>query len=499
MSLDSPSHLEELLALPAVDTAILQAYKQLCNLKSQGDLPTRTASEWKEDKRRILECLVPIHRKAQPSREAVDAANTRRLAQQATNGSHEPLTLFQLSPGRPDIPQSYHTPVDTPASAPRASSPTRSLSAKSDRTATLDDPQPTPGKEQPAAPFSPADSVSRGSRRRRSSSTMQSDKPGKRARGPQEHICPVCHKKFPFLSKLNDHLKTHSADKNLRCHICKKSFKRTREVNAHLKTVHKIEPHSQPQTPPAPVPRSLPPPTPTTLPLPPTPAQFTPSASLALPPPRPSAGIGARFPGAYTPQPTPDQFNQPTPAETDYRGTPPAFTPASEDEHMRDREASYQGEGEQEDVKPKFVENKDKEGLDLASRFGGVDINRHHQNDPDYDNVTLPPLLNYPPKTQSLPPPPPPPPRPPTNSFPPINETTVTQPPQAPKDEKDVPDPPDEELRDAPRIPEQPASESPERKSPESIDTPSLDEQNVEDKKVLEYEAHALFGNFQGQ
>jgi hypothetical protein len=169
---------------------------------------------------------------------------------------------------------------------------------------------------------------------------------------------------------------------------------------------------------------------------------------------------------------------------------------------MRDREASYQGEGEEEDVKPKFIENKDKEGLELASRFGGVDINRHHQNDPDYDNVTLPPLLNYPPKTQSLPlPPPPPPPQPSaTDSFAPINRelSTVAQPAQASKDEKEVPDPPDEVLADAPSVSEQPASESPDRKSPESIDTSSPIEQNPEDKKVLEYEANALMGNFQG-
>ncbi|KAF8542947.1 hypothetical protein BDD12DRAFT_683211, partial [Trichophaea hybrida] len=55
---------------------------------------------------------------------------------------------------------------------------------------------------------------------------------------PQEHICQVCRKKFPFLSKLTDHMKTHSNEKLLQCQHCRKSFKRTREVNAHLKSVH---------------------------------------------------------------------------------------------------------------------------------------------------------------------------------------------------------------------------------------------------------------------
>ncbi|KAI5857700.1 hypothetical protein BZA05DRAFT_330968, partial [Tricharina praecox] len=68
---------------------------------------------------------------------------------------------------------------------------------------------------------------------------MQNEKPGKRTRGgPQDHVCPACGKKFPFLSKLKDHLKTHSTEKVLGCHLCSKRFKRSREVNAHLKSVH---------------------------------------------------------------------------------------------------------------------------------------------------------------------------------------------------------------------------------------------------------------------
>lgn len=401
--LDSSS-LDSLVDDPKLDSAIHLVYRRLRLPGSQGDPPHRTPTEWHQDKRKILECLVPIHQ-GQPSFEpVVDAVEIQQFTtHQAPENSYEPWATLGITTGytkqqQQRLLQPYHTP-QTPGNLldrDRAPSETGTVS---DNTVTLGDSQ---------APFSPAHSVSRG-RRKRSTSSMQNDKPEKRTRGgPQDHVCSACGKKFPFLSKLKDHLKTHSSEKGLGCNLCPKKFKRAREVNAHLKSVHKIDiqntdapapsvsSHSHsplsmnPATPASPHPSAFPPtpgssssyqPHPPPLPPPPLPPRPSPRSTL-LP-----------LSGSY---PSPGLFDESTPTSTvaaDCPETPAAYTPhgyqSYDDNRMHDyRETSHRGDAMEGDDGGSMSAARDSNSPEnLADRVERMDMN--------HDELKLPPLRSF--------------------------------------------------------------------------------------------------------
>ncbi|XP_072512964.1 uncharacterized protein znf770 [Salminus brasiliensis] len=57
------------------------------------------------------------------------------------------------------------------------------------------------------------------------------------------HQCPVCLKKFEFVSKLRRHQLTHSGQRPFTCCICEKGFRQSAHLKRHLESHAKLRPH----------------------------------------------------------------------------------------------------------------------------------------------------------------------------------------------------------------------------------------------------------------
>ena len=50
--------------------------------------------------------------------------------------------------------------------------------------------------------------------------------------------CDVCNKKFPFKSKLDEHVRSHSDVKSFNCDLCEKAFKHRKSLRIHFLSQH---------------------------------------------------------------------------------------------------------------------------------------------------------------------------------------------------------------------------------------------------------------------
>ena len=50
--------------------------------------------------------------------------------------------------------------------------------------------------------------------------------------------CDVCDKKFPFKSKLDEHVRSHSDVKSFKCDLCEKAFKHRKSLRIHFLSQH---------------------------------------------------------------------------------------------------------------------------------------------------------------------------------------------------------------------------------------------------------------------
>jgi len=282
-TLGSPDSIDRLLTNSDIDKAVKQAYGKLHPQFPENERSTLPI-DWRDDKRKILDRLFSMHRD--------------RPTVQSPSISHVSTAGKDAGPwGRPielPIPPSYQTP-ETPGTLPRhPPSLPGTPSTNSDHAIKPRDPaiRSPPGR---LVTTSPGDSASpEDSRRRKSSASTQGERPGKRARGPQQHICPECKHVYPYPSKLQDHMKSHDDKKPLPCRQkgCNKVFKRQREVKAHLKSVHRV-PISPPSSAPPVLPPQSPVPPSLSLPIAPTPPSAVSSedpATTKYMPPTPKHG-----------------------------------------------------------------------------------------------------------------------------------------------------------------------------------------------------------------
>lgn len=495
LPIDHISHasLGKLSSDPAVDSAIVRAY-ELHHQTAHGNITKHyqypSEAEWNLDKKKILECLVPIHEShLSHSYRPVDGEDDAPV--DFHQQKYDPLHADYRIP-----PVAYHTP-ETPSpaiihpfsSSSAAGTPRNQMVPAEDRSGTHQH------NIEPAL-FSPAASTtSQVPRRRRSSSSMHNEPPGKRGKGPQEHFCHKCNRVFPFKSKLDDHMKTHSTEKARQCPKCDKRFKREREVHAHLKSVHKVE-MAQTQAQPSPAPwvagtsppfalpvLQLPPPPPPPPPL--QPRRMFSSAHLPLPSlfdrQNVSSAEAAPTP-AYSPAHTPDynysSFGHPTPAESElhYDNEPPA--PQYPPQYNL---GSYHGEETRMETKEPgeimgSVNLPSRVEIDRASKTNTTNANTHPSpivENPRVDNLQSIHKIIYPvqqgldegepiklapirddldipdPVEPSLPPPLQPHPLPPPSV--PLKRDPSVEPPLTPIDRVST-DPPDSDKSDSPDI-----------------------------------------------
>jgi hypothetical protein len=256
-TLGSPDTTDKLLTDSDIDSVVKRAYGKL-------DLQFPESIKWRDDKRKILEGLFSMHR----GRSTIQSPPISHVTTSKDAGPWGVLPIEQPVPPTPETPATLPHPPSLPGTP----------STSSDHAIKARDPalRSPPGQLKAASPGNFASSGD--SRRRKSSASMQGERPGKRSRGLQNHVCPVCERKYPYPSKLRDHMKSHDSEKPLPCpqKDCNKVFKREREVKAHLKSVHRVD--SFPITPPSSVPSVLPPQSP-----------VPPSVSLPIAPTPPSA------------------------------------------------------------------------------------------------------------------------------------------------------------------------------------------------------------------